>query len=377
MLIADGVDIDMTGLSHIAIHGGVTLTSEAPRLGVERPILSHAAQLHRIAYRHPTDVLRPYPLIGALARDARNPGPRLFTTSRPRPLFFIPCASATDVGGKVSISGFRLQGPHPDPEEGDANLERGISVDSCNPVEISNMEISGWSGQAIYVQKPFGQVLEPDAIRIHDNFLHNNQHIGGNGYGVDVSAGAHALIERNVFDLNRHAIAASGKPGTSYVAWRNLVLRGGGFHDSYPIYGSYYTHQFDVHGTDHCYHTPIKDIYQYGCGDAGEFFEMRENAFQYTSGNAIKVRGNPSVGAVVARNVFAHGSQATPSSRTAIPDPATTSPTQSRRRETDSGSRPTASMGFATSTATGAMTCSWRPAFHGGTPAPVGCTGRS
>lgn len=309
VLIADGVDMDMTGLSHIAIHGGVTLTSEAKSPGNAPPVLSRGPLLRTIAYRPPIDVLRPHPLIGPVARNAQNPGPRLFTRSRPKPLFFIPCAIATDTGDKVSISGFRLEGPHPDPEEGDDNLERGISVDSCNPVEITNMEVSGWSGQAIYVQKPFGQVLDPEAIRIHDNFLHNNQHVGGNGYGVDVSAGAHALIERNVFDLNRHAIAASGKPGTSYVARRNLVLRGGGFHDSYPVYGSYYTHQFDVHGTDHCYHTPIKDIYQFGCGDAGEFFEMRENAFQYTRGNAVKVRGNPSVGAVVARNVFAHGSR--------------------------------------------------------------------
>jgi hypothetical protein len=35
------------------------------------------------------------------------------------------------------------------------------------------------------------------------------------------------LIERNVFDFNRHAIAAGSEPGTGYTAQHNLVLKGG------------------------------------------------------------------------------------------------------------------------------------------------------
>ena len=45
-----------------------------------------------------------------------------------------------------------------------------------------------------------------DAVTIHDNFIHHNQHDGGNGYGVDVSNGGWAVIEHNLFDVNRHAL---------------------------------------------------------------------------------------------------------------------------------------------------------------------------
>ena len=50
---------------------------------------------------------------------------------------------------------------------------------------------------------------------------------------------------------------------------------------------SWFTHQFDVHGTE--------DYLGYDacCGQAGEHFEFIHNAFQYSKGNAIKVRGNP------------------------------------------------------------------------------------
>jgi hypothetical protein len=40
-----------------------------------------------------------------------------------------------------------------------------------------------------------------------------------------VSAAAYAPIERNVFDFNRHGIAASGMAG-GYSAQQNLVLSG-------------------------------------------------------------------------------------------------------------------------------------------------------
>jgi len=115
-------------------------------------------------------------------------------------------------------------------------------------------------------------------------------------------------IERNVFDFNRHAITASSD-SWGYVAHQNLVLRGGGRHARWY---REYTHQFDVHGTDNC-------IGHLNCGAAGEDFVFTENAFQYAhetwypfdaSIPAIKVRGNPGVGALVERNVFVHDSAA-------------------------------------------------------------------
>ena len=54
-------------------------------------------------------------------------------------------------------------------------------------------------------------------VRIHHNFIHHNQQDGTDGYGVAVVNRAYALIEKNVFDYNRHAIAsrrASRAPAT-------------------------------------------------------------------------------------------------------------------------------------------------------------------
>jgi hypothetical protein len=139
--------------------------------------------------------------------------------------------------------------------------------------------------------------------------------------------GAYALIERNVFDWNRHAIAGDGDFGTGYAAYRNLVLPNGGYHDTYnacdipnwlallspvaaaakalcalgigPSY-TYYTHQFDMHGMDSCFPGHLN------CGLAGHSMYIRHNTFLYTAGNAIKLRGTPEVGMFVGSNVFAH-----------------------------------------------------------------------
>ena len=70
--------------------------------------------------------------------------------------------------------------------------------------------------------------VNPMTVRIHDNFIHHNQRQRGNGYGVETTYGGYALIEKNVFDWNRHALASDGRPGTGYFAYRNLVLEDGG-----------------------------------------------------------------------------------------------------------------------------------------------------
>jgi hypothetical protein len=296
VLLAHDLDLDLTGYENIPIVTGVTLTSEAPPLGHAPPTIAAAPG--------PGFPLPDY----TVARDAHHLGPRVYTRSRPLPLFLVRCNGVDIFGDNVRIVGFRLQGPHFETEEGDDNLERGLMIDSCTGIEIANMELAGWSGQAIYVQDEdhLQRISHPDDVNIHDNFFHHNQHKGGNGYGVAVQHGAYARIERNVFDFNRHAIAASGDAGTGYVAHQNLVLKGGGKHDKWY---NEYTHQFDVHGDQNCPDVPIKDDSTWNCGHAGEAFEFTQNAFQYTNDHAIKVRGNPRVGALVARNVFAHDSE--------------------------------------------------------------------
>jgi hypothetical protein len=296
VVLDGGVDMDLTGYESIYVREGVTLTSEIP-----------AVSGTFLARTIPGTIVPPETPPPLLGRNARILGPRLYTTSRPKPLFQIECNSDQTIwGDNVRFAGFRLQGPHFETEDGDDNLERGIMITSCVGVEISTMELSGFSGASVYISDPLLRQVGPSAVSIHDNYIHNNQHVGGNGYGVDVGAGAWASIERNVFDFNRHAITASGQRGTSYVADRNLVLKGGGVHDKWY---SHYTHLFDVHGDANCDYLPgdwAEHIWN--CGNAGDVFVMTNNAFQFTNDYAIKLRGVPRKSATFSGNVFAHDS---------------------------------------------------------------------
>ena len=212
----------------------------------------------------------------------------------------------------VRISGFRLFGPSFDHQSTD---EVGIRIMRCIDVEISNMEIAGWGGAGIMViddpgpdhasesNAPGGRIINPDQILIHDNFIHHNQHpsTGGHatGYGVETDAGAWAKIYQNVFDYNRHSIAASGNTG-GYWAEHNVVLKGGGYHGRFL---NRTTHSFDVHGTANCPETPWTH-HIWNCGDAGIQFWYTGNAWQYTNGNDIKIRGRPLISAYIDNNVF-------------------------------------------------------------------------
>jgi hypothetical protein len=289
------------------------------------------------------------------ARSAVSRGPIIRHGKRsdaPRYFFKADCRTNPDDG--VRFSGFQLEGPDQGPQKVD---QSGIAFDSCAGVEVSNMEISGWGASAIAVNDTFdegelkrtqsdgGRITSPDDVLIVGNFLHNNQHPsdGGHaaGYGVDLGDGAWARVSGNVFDQNRHSIAASGNVG-GYLAQRNLVLRGGGYHGKLL---NEYTHQFDVHGTDHCtawYYglgtlaalllvagafviNPILGVvvgvlvliaqiiyfawdktHIYNCGFGGIEINILDNAFQYTNGPDIKFRGTPRRIANVQRNVFPH-----------------------------------------------------------------------
>lgn len=274
--IENHVELDLTGWEALPIAGGVTLEG---------------------------------------GRTPRHPGPRLYTTIRPAVLF-------ETTGDNIRITGVRIEGPdHVGVVPDGDNKGIGIFVSGDINIEIDNNEIYGWSQAAVRVNdcdgnegcQPGGRMLpseNPTVVRIHDNFIHHNQHEGSNGYGVSVNAGAFVLIERNVFDWNRHAIKGAGEAGTGYAAYRNPVLKNGGYHDTYcvplyicpggiPVY-HHYTHQFDVHGTDTCFPGHAN------CGDAGHSMFIHYNTFLYTAGNAIKLRGIPEEGMFIGANVFAH-----------------------------------------------------------------------
>jgi hypothetical protein len=289
------------------------------------------------------------------ARSAVSLGPIIRHGKRPdAPRYFFKADCRTNADDGVRFSGFRLEGP----TQGYQTVDQsGITFDSCVGVEVSNMEISGWGASAIGVNDLFdaeelkrtqsdgGHITSPTDVLIASNFLHNNQHPSSGthaaGYGVDLGDGAWAQIVGNVFDDNRHSVAASGDVG-GYLAQHNLVLQGGGYHGRFY---SEYTHQFDVHGTDHCtawYYglgtlaalllvagafliNPIAGVavaivfviaqivyfvwdknHIYNCGFAGIEINILDNAFQYTNGPDIKLRGTPRRVANVQRNVFPH-----------------------------------------------------------------------
>ena len=79
---------------------------------------------------------------------------------------------------------------------------------------------------------------------------------------------------------------------------RNLVLTDGGHHEWQGIDSR--THQIDMHGQSDCWGFP------HYCGTAGEYMDIRHNTIAYTAGAAIKIRGEPTLGLDVARNVFSH-----------------------------------------------------------------------
>lgn len=268
IILAPGVDMDLSGARDIEIAESVQLTGDD----------------------------------GGPVRAGLVQGPRIFTKLQAPVFFKIACGSINSNEGRrghnVKLSGFRLIGPNFNIPFDERHLSRGIRIDSCVGIEISNMEIAGWSNSAVEVYEDLTaqQINTPDDIYIHDNFIHHNQFEGRLGYGVVVRAGAFARIERNVFDFNRHAIAAPGTPTVGYYARHNLVLSGGGFHKD--ILTKFYTHQFDVHGDETCFPGHLN------CGNGGYQFWFIDNSFQYTSGPSIKLRGKPHRRADIFGNIF-------------------------------------------------------------------------
>ena len=282
--LAPDVALDLTGHTAVVLAAGVTITSWRSAVpGVKTPIRDPDGRE-----------------LGGEARTPLLPGPRIYTT-KPNGVFEVLCSTARqDNPDHVRISGLRLIGPNQNVVDDDAIHPIAIKIDSCVDIEISNMEIAGWSGTGVYVDDTYDRLGKVDQIRIHDNFIHHNQHRGREGYGVAVETGAWAQIERNVFDFNRHAIKADGNAG-GYWAEQNLVLKGGGYHKF-----GFYTHLFDVHGNDNCGIRGFFNDSAWNCGQAAENVWIRRNAFQYIQTNAIKIRGTPKYGASIVGNVFAH-----------------------------------------------------------------------
>jgi hypothetical protein len=269
-------------------------------------------------------------------------------------------------GDHIVFSGFRLQGPTPGIGT-DNYLEGAILVSpgyceqprpvtdenkftcAIHNIEFSNLEIFHWSGSGIGVSdnvdnQERGRLfntfsVDPvsknivGAVHIKGNYFHDNRHDHGFGYGVVVGGGAYALIEQNVFNNNRHAIAGDSKnpggpPGSpespdylkgldysGYTARDNLILPEGGSHCNpapcdYAMWGGfigsvifpvlanvgvlgavcnafdlecYHTHQIDMHGDKNTWYSE----HNWECGTAGETMIIERNTILYTGGSTL------------------------------------------------------------------------------------------
>jgi hypothetical protein len=252
-----------------------------------------------LSYKYDIAVHSGVTIMGGRTRQER--GPRIFTRTFPGQLFQIGGFGVA--GGNVRISGLRIEGGLPlGVADSDTPGSTGISVRSWINVEIDNNEIYGWRGSGVEVLDDNSRIdrRNPMAVRIHDNFIHHNQHQLKDGYGVAVGNGAYALIEKNVFDWNRHAIAGDGSFLSGYSAHRNLVLEHGGL--TLWLGTWFHTHMFDMHGQDDC------GFGDRNCGPAGEYMDIRYNSFLYDAGHAFRLRGTPALWADVRDNVFKHES---------------------------------------------------------------------
>lgn len=245
------------------------------------------------------DIVAPIPLVSG--RTPSSTGPLLeygpVRGEDERELFLV--SSKYSPHDSVRISGLRLYGPSFGQQH---TGEAGIHIIGSVDVEISNMEIAGWGGAGVSVDDldEGGRIDDVSDVRVVNSYIHHNQHPrtiaddGTAGYGVVVSDGAYAEIVANVFDSNRHAIAASGYMD-GYDAIANLVLKGGGVHYD-GFFTTIHTHQFDIHGTG-------DDGFG---GRAGGRTLFAYNSFQYINNEAISIRGLPEEEVVIRDNVFVH-----------------------------------------------------------------------
>lgn len=294
--VAVTLPFDSNGRPNVAISANDQQPLLIQALATPNAIVRVQNQVEMDLSRLPTvEIAAGVSLIGA--RTPREPGGRFYASAPHHTLFLV-------TGDNVRISGVRIDGGEMGVADFEASPMFGIVVDSKSNVEIDNNEIYGWRGAAVMVQDELNlidRVHNAMTVRIDDNYIHHNRHAEAHGYGVVVGDGAYALIEGNVFDWNRHAIAGDGSPGSGYFAYRNLVLEHGG--DHYELFGVTvaYTHQFDMHGTRNC----SSSSSAWDCGPAGEYIDIRYNSFFNAHGSAIKLRGTPAIGGDVAFNVFA------------------------------------------------------------------------
>ena len=246
--VGDGAEIDMTGERNILIPSGVTLASNGGLIHADLDI--KAAQLFLITG----------PNVHITGLKFRGPGP-----------YFEGDYDQTRLPDRVVIRNPSLVGAR--------------CITARAPVEVDNCEFWYWSYSCILLQDQ-----KDLRSHIHHNYFHDC--CGTMGYGIQINDG-YPLIDYNVFDRCRHAIAGTGQEGCSYEAAYNEVRSG--VCDHYSCF-----HSFDMHAPGEGIFL-LKPFVR-----AGDWIEIHHNTFSWTKGPAVIIRGIPRVGASIHDNWFYH-----------------------------------------------------------------------
>ncbi len=252
-------------------------------------------------------------------RTATKDGGLLYVGKRSNTQLFM-----LELGNNARVTGLRLQGPYSGSDAGGPRTS-AIRLQGIDQALIDNNEIYAWPGAGVDVRNVNTEQATVESIRISNNFIHDNV-MCEVGYGVVVGQKGYAYVDRNLFANNRHAVSGDGCvagpcPGnTGYIAELNFVLAEGRRCPSSNsfvklISAGYYNQHFDMHGLgSDC------GSKSYCGGDAGEFFDIRNNAirgaqnyycFALLCGTrpALELRGTPLQVSFFRDNAVVHGNQ--------------------------------------------------------------------
>jgi len=195
-------------------------------------------------------------------------------------------APLIELSAGARLTGLRIEGP--DGEAGESATwrpnSRGVDI-SGDAAEVDNCEIYNWSHAGVNVKA--GEAY------IHHNSIHHVRRTGL-GYGVLISRGT-ALIEANVFDWFRCAVAGTGFYGTGYEARYNLTLDNAA------------ATTFDMHGgTNFCpSRSATSPCTEEEIRIAGDYVRIHHNTIMAVYTRPIGIKGVPTQELSVYGNRFA------------------------------------------------------------------------
>jgi hypothetical protein len=176
----------------------------------------------------------------------------------------------TGLGPHTRLSELRLRGFGLDGQHDPGGI--GIVI-SAQDVRIDHNEISFWPNEGVLVASgpstdhraitDAAAIAQAQRVRITQNFIHDNVDCDL-GYGIVLDGASYALIDRNVFNYDKHDISGDGSPGSGYVAEYNFTQS-----DSFKTCDGDYGGHFDMHGFVSGSHVG---------GTAGTYIDVHDNA---------------------------------------------------------------------------------------------------